>query len=295
MRVEANGAFDHRGTVAVLAAHRTAGIEVVHELGISRLLTVGGDDHAVTVNLDEHGATLTVGTADRGVHEALSARVAHWFDLEADSAAIDAALGADPVFADHVSARPGLRVTRCADSFEAVVQTVLGQQVTLAAARLFGERLVAAYGSDGPSGLRRYPRPAELAAIDIDDLRATLRITGARARSVHGIACFFDDRAPGGALPERAELAALYGIGPWTLDYLAVRAGVDADTFPRGDAVLRRTLAALGLDDAAVARWHPYRSYAAVRLWSISGALAAPQAGSRSNLRRSPDRERAGQ
>ncbi|ALG84437.1 DNA-3-methyladenine glycosylase family protein [Gordonia phthalatica] len=273
IRLDANGPFDHRAALAVLAAHRTEGVERVDDRGITRLLTVGDDDHLVTVALDPAGALATVDTADTRVHAAVADRIRRWFDLDADLDAVNDVLAADPMFADHVAQRPGLRITRCADAFETVVETVLGQQVTLAAARLFDARLVAAYGADGPSGLRRFPTPASLLAVPVDELRATLRVTGARAKTVHEVAGFFVDREPGGPLPERSDLAALYGIGPWTLDYLAVRAGDDTDAFPATDAVLRRMLSAHGIGADAVERWCPVRSYAAVRLWAMSGAL----------------------
>lgn len=271
IRIDANGPFDHRAALAVLAAHRTEGLERVGDCGITRLLTAGDDDHVVTVTLDAAGALATVDTEDAGVQSALAGRIRHWFDLDADVGAVDDALAADPFFADHIARRPGLRITRSADAFEAVVETVLGQQVTLAAARLFDARLVAAYGSDGPSDLRRFPTPAALLAVPVDELRARLRVTGARARTVHEVAAFFHGREPGGALPKRSALAALYGIGPWTLDYLAVRAGSDLDAFPSSDAVLRRRLTALGIGGTDVERWRPFRSYAAVRLWAMSG------------------------
>lgn len=271
IRIDANGRFDHRAALAVLAAHRTDGVERVDDHGISRLLTVGGDDHSVTAALDEGGVTVTVDTADTGVHAVLIARIRHWFDLDADLDAVAAVLAAEPVFAEHFEQRPGLRITRCADAFEATVETVLGQQVTLTAARLFDARLVAAYGTDGPAGLRRFPRPADLIALPTDHLRAALRTTRARARTVQEVAHFFLDREAGGPLPARAELGALYGIGPWTLDYLAIRAGSDVDVFPADDAVLRRMRLAHGIDEGAVERWRPVRSYAAVRLWAVAG------------------------
>lgn len=264
--------MDHRGALAVLATHRTEGVERVDHAGVTRLLQVGDDDHVVTAVPDAAGVVLTVDTADDWVHAALIERTRHWFDLDADVRSIDAALATSAVFVDHVARRPGMRVTRGVDAFESVVETVLGQQVTVAAARRFGARLVAAYGSDGRSGLRRFPRPADLAAVPVDELRATLRVTGARARTVGELARLFLHRAPADPLPDHSTLAAVYGIGPWTLDYLAVRAGDDPDVFPANDAVLRRMIAAHGLDDGATDQWRPYRSYAAVRLWAMSGA-----------------------
>ena len=170
--------------------------------------------------------------------------------------------------------RPGLRITRFRQPFEAVVCTVLGQQVSLAAGRLFAARLVAAHGT-APRGeaapLRAFPAPAALAEIPLEELRATIGLTGSRARTVHEAAVLCADQGGGAMLPPRDALQAVHGIGAWTLDHLALRAGTDADAYPVGDAVLRRTLAALDpwVGPARIASWSPYRGYAATRLWAF--------------------------
>ncbi|MGB3699372.1 MAG: AlkA N-terminal domain-containing protein [Gordonia sp. (in: high G+C Gram-positive bacteria)] len=275
VRLAARGAFDHRAALAVLRAHRVDGLGDVDAAGAFRRLVQTDDGtHLVSARFDDQGVTIGVDTADGGVVEAIAARARHWFDLDTDLAPINAHLRADRLLTEHVDRRPGLRLTRAAEPFEAVVQTVLGQQVTLAAGRTFGARLVAAYGVPDRRGLVRFPAPHRLAAVPVDELQRCLRITGARARTVHGVAEYFTGRVPGAPLPSRVELAALYGIGAWTLDYLAVRAGADPDAFPASDAVLRRMLrgAGAGADAAAdTARWSPYRSYAAFRLWAMSG------------------------
>src|SRR5690606_13907961 len=207
-------------------------------------------------------------------------------------------------------------ITRFRQPFEAVVCTVLGQQVSLAAGRLFAARLVAAYGTlprgdergptgtdatggtaepagetaepteesagptrsgAGPTGageaapLRAFPVPSALAAVPPAELRATIGLTGSRARTVHEAAVLCADQGGGAMLPPRDALQAVHGIGAWTLDHLALRAGTDADAYPVGDAVLRRTLAALDpwVGPARIASWSPYRGYAATRLWAF--------------------------
>ena len=275
-RVDAAGPFDHRAALATLAAHAVDGL---HHLDLetgtfSRWVQVEGAQHLVTTRLETGGASLATPSAAPAVLDALADLTAHWFDLAADLGPVDAHLGADPLFAAQVRERPGLRITRFRQPFEAVVCTVLGQQVSLAAGRLFAARLVAAHGT-APRGeaapLRAFPAPAALAEIPLEELRATIGLTGSRARTVHEAAVLCAEHGEGAVLPPREALAEVHGIGAWTLDHLALRAGTDADAYPAGDAVLRRTLAALdpSADAARIASWSPYRGYAATRLWAF--------------------------
>ncbi|MCZ4326133.1 DNA-3-methyladenine glycosylase family protein [Brachybacterium paraconglomeratum] len=275
-RVDVAGPFDHRAALATLAAHAVDGL---HHLDLetgtfTRWVQVEDAQHLVTTRLETGGASLATPSGDPAVLDALADLTAHWFDLAADLGPVDARLGADPLFAAQVRERPGLRITRFRRPFEAVVCTVLGQQVSLAAGRLFAARLVAAHGT-APRGeaapLRAFPAPAALAEIPLEELRATIGLTGSRARTVHEAAVLCAEHGGGAVLPPREALAAVHGIGAWTLDHLALRAGTDADAYPAGDAVLRRTLAALdpSADAARIASWSPYRGYAATRLWAF--------------------------
>ncbi len=317
-RVDVAGPFDHRAALATLAAHAVDGL---HHLDLetgtfTRWVQVEDAQHLVTTRLETGGASLATPSAAPAVLDALADLTAHWFDLAADLGPVDAHLGADPLFAAQVRERPGLRITRFRQPFEAVVCTVLGQQVSLAAGRLFAARLVAAYGTlprgdergptgtdatgetaepteetaepteesagptrsgAGPTGageaapLRAFPVPSALAAVPPAELRATIGLTGSRARTVHEAAVLCADQGGGAMLPPRDALQAVHGIGAWTLDHLALRAGTDADAYPVGDAVLRRTLAALDpwVGPARIASWSPYRGYAATRLWAF--------------------------
>lgn len=275
-RVDVAGPFDHRAALATLAAHAVDGL---HHLDLetgtfTRWVQVEDAQHLVTTRLETGGASLETPSGDPAVLDALADLTARWFDLGADLGPVDAHLGADPLFAAQVRERPGLRITRFRQPFEAVVCTVLGQQVSLAAGRLFAARLVAAHGT-APRGeaapLRAFPAPAALAEIPLEELRATIGLTGSRARTVHEAAVLCAEHGGGAVLPPREALAEVHGIGAWTLDHLALRAGTDADAYPAGDAVLRRTLAALdpSADAARIASWSPYRGYAATRLWAF--------------------------
>ena len=275
-RVDVAGPFDHRAALATLAAHAVDGL---HHLDLetgtfTRWVQVEDAQHLVTTRLETGGASLETPSGDPAVLDALADLTARWFDLGADLGPVDAHLGADPLFAAQVRERPGLRITRFRQPFEAVVCTVLGQQVSLAAGRLFAARLVAAHGT-APRGeaapLRAFPAPAALAEIPLEELRATIGLTGSRARTVHEAAVLCAEHGGGAVLPPREALAEVHGIGAWTLDHLALRAGTDADAYPAGDAVLRRTLAALdpSADTTRIASWSPYRGYAATRLWAF--------------------------
>jgi AraC family transcriptional regulator of adaptative response / DNA-3-methyladenine glycosylase II len=162
------------------------------------------------------------------------------------------------------------------DGFEAAVLAVLGQQVSLGAGRTFGGRAVAAFGEPGPAGLLSFPTPQALAGADPVDLQSAIGITHSRARTLHVLATACADglriTADGDHLAIRRELLALPGIGPWTVDIIAVRGLADRDAFPAGDLVLRK---AMGVSTpvaaaAIAAGWSPYRAYALFQLWSAA-------------------------
>ncbi len=276
VRVEANGPWDHRAALTSLLIHAVDGLEIADTGGSlhRRLLIVGGEPHPVLVRLDPDGVGVETGTRDEGALGALADRVRDWFDLATDIDAVDGFFREDPILGGQVGERPGIRVTGFTDGFEAAAMTVVGQQVSLAAARQYGSRLVAAYGEEGPEGLRLFPDPGTIAALEPDALQATLRTTGARTRTLQSVAELFAegfrlDRSVDPAAA-RETLLAVTGIGPWTADYLAIRATSDPDAFPSSDAVLLRALGRPGKEEAErIAEvWRPWRTYAAMRLWA---------------------------
>lgn len=280
IRIDANGPFDRDAALGTLTAHAVEGLHRIDPdtAELTRWIEVHGAAQLITLRLDPGGVTMSTATNDTSISDNIVVRVRHWFDLDTDLTPVNAHLGKDSVFTEQIKSRPGIRITRFHTPFEAAILTVLGQQVSLAAGRLFAARLVAAYGTlptkgGRESGLRCFPSPAVLSAVPTEKLRAAVGLTGNRARTVHEVASIFVEAGHPERLPERTELHAVHGVGPWTLDYLAIRASTDTDAFPATDAVLRRTIAASAPDaDASrIASWCPYRSYAASRLWA--GAL----------------------
>jgi len=287
LRLETDRPYDAAHAIGLLAAHSVPGAELtdVSTGAHSRLVDVADPgEPARVLRLDlclEPRGVDVVATASAGLpasphdRERVERIVRRWLDLDADVPAVVAAFRDDPVLGPLVLARPGIRITGSPDGWEAAVTTVLGQQVSLAAARTFAGRLVAALGTDvAGTGLRRFPRADVVAALPVDDLRAAVGVTGARGRTLHAVAeavagglVIAPDRDPAAV---RASLLALPGIGPWTVDYLSVRALGDRDAYPAGDLVLRRALGGVTTKQAelASAPWAPWRAYALFHLWS---------------------------
>jgi AraC family transcriptional regulator of adaptative response / DNA-3-methyladenine glycosylase II len=188
-------------------------------------------------------------------------------DLDADPQAVDEVLAADPALEESILKDPGVRVPGAVDGFEIAVRAVVGQQVSVAAAGRVLAKIVTAAGGAG------FPDAAAILALP----DGAFAMPAARRATLRGLAAAVRDglRLDGGS--DRAEvretLLALPGIGPWTADYVALRALGDPDVFLPTDLGVRRGAAALGLPDdprklaAHAERWRPWRSYATIRLW----------------------------
>jgi AraC family transcriptional regulator of adaptative response / DNA-3-methyladenine glycosylase II len=207
------------------------------------------------------------------------ARCRRLLDLDADPVAVDARLAQDPALAPYVGKAPGRRVPRTVDGDELAVRAVLGQQVSTASARTHAARLVLAAGEpvvDPDGGLTSlFPTAAAIAEVDPDVLalprarRATvLRLARALADGA------VDLRPQADPVRARARLTSLAGIGPWTLETIAMRALDDPDAFLVGDLGVVLAARALGLGEgrALLERaesWAPYRAYAVQHLWAV--------------------------
>jgi AraC family transcriptional regulator of adaptative response / DNA-3-methyladenine glycosylase II len=212
--------------------------------------------------------------ADGRDREAAVGRCRRLLDLDTDPAVVSAALAADPVLGPLVGKAPGLRVPGHVDGLEMAVRAVLGQQVSVQAARLLAGRLTARYGTDlplpHPTVTRLFPTAAALRD-------AELGMPASRLRALRAVAVAVDGGLALHPAVDRAEterrLLALAGIGPWTVSYLAMRVLADPDAFLPWDVGVRHALTRLGLpaDPAAAARlaesWRPWRSYALLHLW----------------------------
>jgi AraC family transcriptional regulator of adaptative response / DNA-3-methyladenine glycosylase II len=194
--------------------------------------------------------------------------------LGADPAAADAHLRTDPVMGPLVAVRPGLRVPGTVDGGELAIRAVLGQQVSLAAARTLAGRLVAAAGEPlrEPDGTLSHAWPAPEAIVAAAPSMAMPR---ARQRAVAALAAALADGLrlePGADVAEtRAELLALTGIGPWTADYIAMRALADQDAWLPTDLGVRHGLARVGVGLEASLAWRPFRAHAVMHLWASGG------------------------
>jgi AraC family transcriptional regulator of adaptative response / DNA-3-methyladenine glycosylase II len=204
-------------------------------------------------------------------------RTRRLLDADCDPVAVDAALAEDPTLAPLVARRRGLRVPGQLDGAELAVQTVLGQQVSLAAARTAAARLVEDHGErlelPGERTVTHlFPRADTIADLPVEQLRMprsrARALTGLGAALAHGDVRL--DRSTDRA-ETRAALLALPGIGPWTADYIAMRALGDPDVFLPTDVGVRNATAALGFPGLGEqsASWRPWRSYALMRLWSV--------------------------
>jgi len=207
----------------------------------------------------------------------LLGRVRRLTDIDADSHTIDAALARDPLLAPGVLALPGRRVPGMWDPFEGAVRAILGQQVSVAAARTLTARLLRLCDRSGDAGPRPFPDPGAVAAADLSQLG----IPATRRRALEHLALACTEGAVDFAAPLerwRNSLLALPGIGPWTVEYLCMRAGRDPDAFPAGDLVLRSRLGRDGrlASERAVREraeaWRPWRAYAVLQLWAAQAA-----------------------
>lgn len=237
-----------------------------------------GAVHALKLELKGVAASQMLGVVDR---------LRRMFDLDADPAAISLALSEDPRLAPLLARRPGLRIPSGWDGFEIAIRAVVGQQVSVAAARTVTARLAQRFGStlpapwgEGPH-THLFPTPPALAEADLDGIG----LTRARAQTVRTVARAVLEGAvdfrPETTLEDFvARWVALPGIGPWTAHYLALRALGHPDAFPAEDLVLQKAvptdgtrLGARQLAQRAQA-WRPWRGYAVLHLWK--DAMPAP-------------------
>jgi AraC family transcriptional regulator, regulatory protein of adaptative response / DNA-3-methyladenine glycosylase II len=188
------------------------------------------------------------------------------------AAAADAQLRGDPVLGPLVEQRPGLRVPGTVDGGELAMRAVLGQQVSLAAARTLAGRLVAAAGDRlaAPDGELTHVWPVPEA---VAEAAATLAMPRSRQNALATLARALaagELRLEPGAdlVATRAQLRALPGIGTWTADYVAMRALDDPDAWLPTDLGVRHALNRLGASPAAAEAWRPFRAYAVAHLWA---------------------------
>ncbi|WP_309064661.1 DNA-3-methyladenine glycosylase 2 family protein [Microbacterium sp.] len=274
--------LDAAGVFAWMAARALPGVEEATPTSFARHLRMPGGPAWFEVRQDEEGRLrLRAGVTQLGDLAPLVATVRRIFDLDADPLAVDEALAAHPELASLVTRTPGIRVPGAADPHEMLIRAMVGQQITVAAARTALTTLAEALGERTPSGIL-FPTMAAIAEHGAEVLRgpaARIRaITGAAAALADGsLTLTVGDDGP----QQRAALLALPGVGPWTADYVRMRVLGDPDVLLPGDVAVRAGAAAAGIpaEPAALAAWAgrlaPWRSYLTAHLWRAAPVRTA--------------------
>jgi len=291
------------GVFDFLAVRAVPGIEEGTSTSYARTLRLAHGDARFRVDYDAGASgrplVLTIGAVDLRDLPSLLSRVRRLLDLDADPVAIDGALGSDPRLAASIAATPGIRMPGAVDPQELLVRAMIGQQITVAAARTALVQLSAA-GSEclvpAEGQHRLFPTAAQIAETGFELLRGPQRridsIRGAAAAMASGDLDFgYGDDLAG----LQAKLLPLAGVGPWTVGYLAMRVIGAPDVFLANDAAVRNGIRSLaqeseggakapaadGLSAAALSpdslspdfrEVSPWRSYATMHLWRAAAA-----------------------
>lgn len=200
-------------------------------------------------------------------------QIRHLFDLDADPLAIENDLNKDPKLKPVLKKNSGLRVPGCLDNFELAVRAIIGQKISVKAARTVLTRLVKLCGKQqtldtGLALTHFFPTAKAILNTDL----STLGITKAKAQTLHSLAQAVDNNQltlDGTADDQQTcnTLLAIKGIGPWTVEYIAMRALKHPDAFPSTDLELKKQMKRLHLDPN---KWTPWKAYAAILLFSLA-------------------------
>lgn len=281
MRLAYQPPYDWAAMVGFLSARAIGGMETVEAGVYRRSISLRGQHGWISVAMgDGDWLDVEVGFPDPAALPEIERRLRTMFDLDAQPQLINPQLATDPLMAQLVAARPGLRVPGTWDGLELAIRAVLGQQITVVAAIRLAGKLVAQYGqplATPHAGITHvFPSAEVLAAADL----ATLGMPKARGRTLSGVAqALLDDPRlfePQASLKAGvARLVALPGIGDWTAQYIAMRQMREVDAFASGDIGLINALAALEGGPVSARQllaraeaWRPLRAYAAQHLWT---------------------------
>src|SRR5262245_17792557 len=277
--------YDWESVLEFLGARALRGIEHATDSSYARTVQIGKAKGwiRVTQSKKRHALLLEFTHSLMPALPALLSRIRALFDLDARPDVIARHLRQDARLAAAVRANPGLRVPGAFNGFEMGLRAILGQQVTVKAATTIAGRFVVAFGepivTPQPELNRLTPAPARIARLSVDDI-ARLGIVTARANSIialakaQGSSEFCLDGGvhhdPDGSIRRLAELP---GIGPWTAHYIAMRAFRWPDAFPKEDiAVCSRLGGVTSKEAEAISqRWRPWRSYAVMHVWRMTG------------------------
>lgn len=281
--------YDFAAMLAFLRGRALPGVERVDEHSYARVLGPANAPGWLRLSAwpgDEHALQLQLHCPQPAQMLGVVTKLRRMFDLDANPQSIGDALRQSPVLKPLLRKRPGLRLPGGWDGFEIAVRAILGQQVSVAAARTLATRIVQRYGTPVEStwpGLERlFPGPEALVDADLREIG----LTTARAATVRGVAQALLD----GRIDFRSEQpldefverwVALPGIGAWTAHYMAMRALSHPDAFPAADLILRRAAAGDGPELTTKAltslaeAWRPWRAYTVMHLWRSATDAAA--------------------
>jgi AraC family transcriptional regulator, regulatory protein of adaptative response / DNA-3-methyladenine glycosylase II len=267
--------FHWKALLAFLAPRATPGVEHVGDGKYSRSISLDGNAGWFEVAHDEpnHSLMVRLHFPNPRALFAIVQSIRKMFDLNADWPTIGRTLNKDAVLAELIAAAPGLRVPGSWNGFELATRAILGQQVTVKGATTLAGRLAQRFGrtisGNGTSHL--FPAPEVVAGAKLESVglpRARAESIRALARAVSDGTVRFDGVADSSEFV--GNLCKLPGIGPWTAQYVAMRAIGEPDAFPSGDLGLLR---ALGMRSSRELEersqlWRPWRAYAAMHLWN---------------------------
>lgn len=276
--------YDFKGLLAFYARREIPGVEMTDEDGYRRSIVIDGEPGWLAVSSIDGDCALRLRVHDvRPTHLGrLVSRVRRMFDVDADPVTIMQTLRRDRRLRPLVKRWPGQRLPGAWDGFELGVRAVLGQQISVAAARTLAARIVEKFGTphqdSAAAGLGAlFPPPAALADAPLE----SIGLTRARAETIRGLAQACIDGHIEFSTQQTLEetvrrLCALRGIGMWTAQYIAMRAHSYPDAFPAGDLVLRK-IAGEGAPiseremESIAETWRPWRAYAVMLLWRSVG------------------------
>lgn len=268
LRLPVTEPWDGRRLLGFLGARAIPGLEWYEDATYTRALTTPHGPALITLQAGEDAVHVQVVASDLGTVGPAMVSVRRLCDLAADIDAIEAVLETSGVTSPLVQRRPGLRVPGAASGWEMLVRAIVGQQISVAGARTLLGRLVERLGAPLDVARDTVTRAFPSAEVLVDADLAGLGLTGRRAACLRAAAEAATAGelllAPGDDLLEaRQRLTRLPGVGPWTAEYVAMRALADPDAWPGTDLVLARV--ARGHD---VEMLRPWRAYAAMHWWT---------------------------
>ena len=290
LRLRYRPPYDWDSMLGFLRARAVAGVEIVDGARYLRTVEVGGSIGSIEVThlSDRQCLGVSIRFPDVRLLPAIVARVRRLFDLGADIETIDDHLSGDPALAPLVALRPGLRAPGGWDGFELAVRAVLGQQISVAAARRLAGQLVALHGRAVPKDSRIHPElthvfPTAKRLVTASSIGLAMPVARLKTLQAVAEAAGTDPNLfhPFGSIEQTiARLRTIHGVGEWTAQYIALRAIREMDAFPASDVGLLRSMVSMDGEKMTPANllrraecWRPWRAYAAQHLWAAGGSI----------------------